>query len=110
MILRKSTGVPLEDTWKQTHFLKTDKLKDRSIYPVFPVKSAFQVNQMVNTAKFYFVDCQPINGEEIIELEYHTFIAPDEAKRTGQGSQTTSSNFLKGWIRMKTPVHSDQYL
>ena len=104
MILRKSTGVPLEDTWKQTHFLKTDKLKDRSIYPVFPVKSAFQVNQMVNTAKFYFVDCQPINGEEIIELEYHTFIAPDKAKRTGQGSQPTRSNFLKGWIRINASV------
>ena len=94
----------------ETNSFSENRLKDRSIYPVFPVKSAFQVNQMVNTAKFYFVDCQPINGEEIIELEYHTFIAPDKAKRTGQGSQPTRSNFLKGWIRMKTPVHSDQYL
>ena len=47
-------------------------------------KKYISVNQMVNTAKFYFVDCQPINIKEIIELEYHTFIAPNETRELGR--------------------------
>lgn len=38
----------LEDTRKPTHFLKTDKWKGTSIFPVFPIKIVFQFDQMVN--------------------------------------------------------------
>lgn len=48
VILKKNTMAHLEDTRKPTHFLKTDKWKGTSIFPVFPIKIVFQFDQMVN--------------------------------------------------------------
>lgn len=57
MILKKIQWSPLEDTRKPIHYSKTGKWNETSIYPTFPVKITFQVNEIANTPKFYFVEC-----------------------------------------------------
>lgn len=109
MILKKNTVVPLEDIRKQTHFLKSDKWKDTSIYPVFPVKSEFQVKEMVNSqVSLCRMPANKCRRNNRIRVSH--FYNPKWNKRSRQGSQITTCNFLNGCIRMKTPVHSDQYL
>lgn len=63
---------------------------------------------MVNTAKFYFVDCQPINIKEIIELEYHIFIAPNETRELGRDHKQPRAIFWKdgsGWKHLFTVIN-----
>lgn len=52
--------------WKLTN-------ERKQVFILSFIKTAFQVNQMVNTTEFHFVECLSINVEEITELESHYY-------------------------------------